>query len=39
MKNKYIVINIKLNLGKFYHTVYGNDLTLKYLKINADYRS
>ena len=31
--------NVKLNLGKFYHTVYGNDLTFEYLKINADYRS
>ena len=39
MKNKTIEINVKLNLGKFYHTVYGNDLTLEYLKINADYRS
>jgi len=39
MKNKNIEINVKLNLGKFYHTVYGNDLTLEYLKINADYRS
>ncbi len=39
MKNKNIEINIKLNSGKFNHTVYGNDLTLEYLKINADYRS
>ena len=39
MKNKIIEINVNLNLGKFYHTVYGNDLTLEYLKINADYRS
>jgi len=39
MKNKIIDINVQLNLGKFYHTVYGNDLTLEYLKINADYRS
>ncbi len=39
MKNKTIEINVKLNLGKFYHTVYGNDLTHEYLKINADYRS
>ena len=39
MKNKTIDIKVKLNLGKFYHTVYGNDLTLEYLKINADYRS
>ncbi len=39
MKNKTIDINVKLNLGKFYYTVYGNDLTFDYLKINADYRS
>ena len=39
MINKTIDINVKLNLGKFYHTVYGNDLTHEYLKINADYRS
>ena len=39
MKNKTIEINVKLNLGKFYHTVYGNDLTFEYLRINADYRS
>ncbi len=39
MKNNFIDINVKLNIGKFYHTVYGNDLTLEYLKINADYRS
>ena len=38
-KNKTIEINVKLNSGKFYHTVYGNDLTHEYLKINADYRS
>ena len=39
MKNSIKDINIKLNLGKFSHTVYGNDLTPEYLKINADYRS
>ena len=39
MKNNTIEINVKLNSGKFCHTVYGNDLTLEYLKINADYRS
>ena len=39
MKNSIVEINVKLNLGKFYHTVYGNDLTFEYLKINADYRS
>ena len=39
MKNKTIEINVILNLGKYFHTVYGNDLTFEYLKINADYRS
>ena len=39
MKNNTIDINVKLNLGKYFHTVYGNDLTFEYLKINADYRS
>ena len=39
MKNSVIDINVKLNLGNFCHTVYGNDLTFEYLKINADYRS
>tara|TARA_B100000963_G_scaffold322231_1_gene306127 strand:+ start:27 stop:1238 length:1212 start_codon:yes stop_codon:yes gene_type:complete len=39
MKNSTIDINVKLNSGKFYHTVYGNDLTHEYLEINADYRS
>ena len=39
MKNKTIEINVNLNIDKYYHTVYGNDLTLEYLKINADYRS
>ena len=39
MKNSTIDINVKLNLGESYHTVYGNDLTINYLKINADYRS
>ena len=39
MKNKTIEINVKLNSGKFNDTVYGNDLTHEYLKINADYRS
>ncbi len=39
MKNRTIEINVILNLGKYFHTVYGNDLTFEYLKINADYRS
>ena len=39
MKNKSIDINVKLNIGNDFHTVYGNDLTHEYLKINVDYRS
>ena len=39
IKNKTIEINVKLNLGKYFFTVHGNDLTFEYLKINADYRS
>jgi len=39
MKNSTIDINVNLNMGKFAHTIYGNDLTFEYLKINADYRS
>ena len=39
MKNKSIDINVKLNIGNYFHTVYGNDLTHEYLKINVDYRS
>ena len=39
MKNDIIDINVMLNIGNFSHTVYGNDLTHEYLKINADYRS
>ncbi len=39
MKKNIIDINVNLNLGNFSHTVYGNDLTLEYLKINTDYRS
>ena len=39
MKKNTIEINVNLKLGKFCHTVYGNDLTHEYLKINADYRS
>ncbi len=39
MQNNTIDINVKLNLGKYSHTVYGNDLNHEYLKINADYRS
>ena len=39
MKNNTIEITILIQNGKFNHTVYGNDLTYKYIKINADYRS
>ena len=39
MKNEIIEIRVVLQNGKFNHTIYGNDLTYKYIKINADYRS
>ena len=39
MKNKTIEITVILHTGKKSHTVYGNDLTGEYLRINADYRS
>ncbi len=39
MKNKVIKIRVDLGLGKINHTVYGNDLGYKYIKINSDYRS
>ena len=39
MKNKIIEISVILETGKKSHTVYGNDLTSEYIRINADYRS
>ena len=39
MKNEIIEIRVVLQNEKFNHTIYGNDLTYKYIKINADYRS
>ncbi len=39
MKSKTIIININLGLGKHSSTVYGNDLTKKYVEINGEYRS
>ncbi len=39
MKNKLIQINVNLGLGSFSKKVLGNDLTHKYIKINAEYRS
>ena len=39
MKNKMIEISIYLNTGKYNHTIYGNDLSYEYIRINADYRS
>ena len=39
MKNKQIEININLNNGNKSQTVYGNDLSHEYIRINADYRS
>tara|TARA_B100001057_G_scaffold454127_1_gene499628 strand:+ start:303 stop:1568 length:1266 start_codon:yes stop_codon:yes gene_type:complete len=39
MKNKIIEISVVLNSGLINHTVYGNDLTYEYIRINSDYRS
>ncbi len=39
MKNDIIEIIVNLQIGKAKHSVYGNDLNNKYIKINADYRS
>tara|TARA_Y100001970_G_scaffold64725_1_gene82859 strand:- start:11810 stop:13069 length:1260 start_codon:yes stop_codon:yes gene_type:complete len=39
MKNKFIDIQVNLNLGKASSIVYGNDLNNEYIRINADYRS
>ena len=39
MKNKIIEISVFLNSGSINHTVYGNDLTHEYIRINAEYRS
>ena len=39
MKNQTIDISINLNMGLKKFTAYTMDLTTKYIKINADYRS
>ena len=39
MKNRIIEISVYLDNGKFNHTIYGNDLSHEYIRINADYRS
>ena len=39
MKNKIIEISVFLNSGSVNHTIYGNDLTHEYIRINAEYRS
>ncbi len=39
MKKNIIKIKIDLGIGNFSHKVYGNDLSHKYVSINADYRS
>ena len=39
MKNDIINIKIDLQIGNKNHTVYGNDLSVEYIKINTDYRS
>ena len=37
--NKEIEININLNSGKSLATVWTNDLSYEYIKINAEYRT
>ena len=39
MKNKIVEISVFLNSGSINHTIYGNDLTHEYIRINAEYRS
>ena len=39
MKNKNIVIDIDMGIGKEKSTIWTCDLTQEYIKINADYRS
>ena len=39
MKNKIIEISVYLYNGNINHTVYGNDLTHEYIRINGEYRS
>ena len=39
MKNKNIVIDIDMGMGKEKSTIWTCDLTQEYIKINADYRS
>ncbi len=39
MKKKIIEINVFLQNGNYQHTVFGNDLSHDYIRINADYRS
>ena len=39
MKNNIVIINVELGLGSDSFTVYGNDLTHEYIRINGDYRS
>ena len=39
LKNKEIEITVDLSIGNKNWTVYTCDLTEKYIKINADYRS
>ncbi len=39
MKKNTICINVFLNIGEKNHTVFGNDLSNEYIRINSDYRS
>ncbi|MBU1087949.1 MAG: bifunctional glutamate N-acetyltransferase/amino-acid acetyltransferase ArgJ [Candidatus Omnitrophica bacterium] len=37
LAEKQINITVKLNNGKFSHTIWGNDLTKEYVRINTEY--
>ena len=39
MKSKTIKISVYLDNGNIQHTLYGNDLSHEYIRINAEYRS
>ena len=39
MKSKTIKISVYLGNGNIQHTLYGNDLSHEYIRINAEYRS
>tara|TARA_B100000575_G_scaffold168737_1_gene135024 strand:- start:12777 stop:14042 length:1266 start_codon:yes stop_codon:yes gene_type:complete len=39
IKKQVIEISVDVNNGNFDHTVFGNDLTHEYIRINAEYRT